>query len=441
MFFCFVFIPGFFLFHFFPLTFSHFFSSTPPPPPNQNPSGYMLALNKLSKSKTLPSRLRFMVRDVLDLRQARWIPRREGLAAKKLAEVRAEAAAELGLVPASLLLPSLASDLPALPSGTLAGGGGGGGQGGARGAPGASGGGDDELFPAFRSDAGVSASGGGASFSSEKVGDVAVASAFLGEYAAPAAAAAASSSGSASEAAPAAAAAAAGAAPSTTGRGAGAAAAAPSSDKKKKLTEEEAESLAASLFTDYLATKDAAEAAAAARELLGAECADGGKEAPLSAERLARIGLDRMVDSPDDAEGETLAAALVSLGKMGGAVGPEALKAALAEAASGLDDLALDVPKAAGRLGALVGSLLASGMLKASDIPPFLADVESAAPKRDLLLRAARVVRTEKGDAGLEKLKADGLNAAEVAKAADFEEGEMPTAEAFLKESGLSALI
>ena len=62
-----------------------------------------------------------------------------------------------------------------------------------------------------------------------------------------------------------------------------------------------------------------------------------------------------MVDSPSDAEGETLAAALVSLGKSGGAVGPEALVAALAEAAAGLDDLALDVPKAAGRLGALVG--------------------------------------------------------------------------------------
>lgn len=402
----------------------------------------MLALNRLSKSKTLPSRLRFMVRDVLDLRQARWIPRREGLAAKKLAEVRAEAAAELGLVPASLLLPSLASDLPALPSGSLAGGGGGGGgggQGGAGGAAGGAGGGDEELFPAFRSDAGVPASGKGA-FSSERVGDIAVASAFLGEYTTPAVASSSSSRAAAAPAAAAAAASAGAAAPSTTGRGT-AAAAAPPSDKKKELTEEEAESLASSLFTDYLATKDGAEAAAAARELLGAESPEKGGGAPLSAARLARIGLDRMVDSPSDAEGEALAACLASLGKQGGAVGPAALGAALGEACAGLDDLALDVPKAAGRLGALVGSLLASGLLAASAVPGFLADVESAAPKRDLLLRAARVVRTEKGDAGLERLKADGLKAAEVAAAADFEEGEMPSAEAFLKESGLGALI
>ena len=407
----------------------------------------MLALNRLSKSKTLPSRLRFMVRDVLDLRQARWVPRREGLAAKKLAEVRAEAAAELGLVPAALLLPSLASDLPALPSGTLAGGVGGagvggagvgGGQGSAGGAAGgAGGGGDKELFPAFRSDADIAAGG---AFSSEKVGDVAVASAFLGEYTTPATAAAAPSpSGSSAAAAEAAA-----AAPSTTGRGAK-----PSSpDKKKKLTEEEAESLASSLFTDYLATKDSAEAAAAARELLGAEASEGagsggggGGGGAISAERLARIGLDRMVESPSDAEGDALAAALASLGRPGGAVGPGALRAALAGAAGGLDDLALDVPKAAGRLGGLVGSLLASSLLEASDVPAFLAEVESAGPKRDLLLRAARVVRTEKGDEGLKKLKEGGLKAVEVAAAADFEKDEMPSSEAFLKESGLSALI
>ena len=406
-------------------------------------TGYMLALTKLSKSKTLPSRLRFMVRDVLDLRQARWVPRREGLAAKKLAEVRAEAAAELGLVPAALLLPSRASVLPALPSGTLAGGSGvgpgGAASGGGAAGGAAGGGGDEELFPAFKSDAGISAGG---AFSSEKVGDVAVASAFLGEYTTPAVAApASSSSGGASEAAAAGAAA---AAPSTTGRGGAAApSSSDSSNKKKKLTEEEAESLASSLFTDFLATKDSAEAAAAARELLSAESAESSAATtpPLSAERLARIGLDRMVDSPSDAEGETLAAALVSLGKSGGAVGPEALVAALAEAAAGLDDLALDVPKAAGRLGALVGSLLASGLLRASRVPEFLAEVESAAPKRDLLLRAARAVRTEKGDEGLEKLREEGFKAAEVAAAADYEKDDMPSAEAFLKESGLSALI
>lgn len=48
-------------------------------------------------TRLYPSRVRFLIRDVVELRTQRWVPRREAFTAKKLEDVRAEAAAELGL--------------------------------------------------------------------------------------------------------------------------------------------------------------------------------------------------------------------------------------------------------------------------------------------------------------------------------------------------------
>ena len=61
---------------------------------------YFVRLQQLSVSKKLASRLRFMCRDILDLRKNNWVPRREKLQAKKLDEVRADAAAALGIIKA-----------------------------------------------------------------------------------------------------------------------------------------------------------------------------------------------------------------------------------------------------------------------------------------------------------------------------------------------------
>ena len=54
-------------------------------------------LAQLTTSKKLPSRLRFLCRDMIDLRKNAWVPRREKLQAKKLDQVRADAAVALGL--------------------------------------------------------------------------------------------------------------------------------------------------------------------------------------------------------------------------------------------------------------------------------------------------------------------------------------------------------
>ena len=39
--------------------------------------GYFATLEKLSRTGKLPARMRFLLRDVLDLRGNKWIPRRE----------------------------------------------------------------------------------------------------------------------------------------------------------------------------------------------------------------------------------------------------------------------------------------------------------------------------------------------------------------------------
>lgn len=55
-------------------------------------------LSKLSGSKTYAPRVRFVIKDVMELRSQHWVARREVFTAKKLDEIRSEAQAELGIV-------------------------------------------------------------------------------------------------------------------------------------------------------------------------------------------------------------------------------------------------------------------------------------------------------------------------------------------------------
>jgi translation initiation factor 4G len=55
-------------------------------------------LAKLAASKSLPPRVRFVIRDLIDLRSQHWVARRETFTAKKLDDIRSEAQAELGIV-------------------------------------------------------------------------------------------------------------------------------------------------------------------------------------------------------------------------------------------------------------------------------------------------------------------------------------------------------
>eukprot|EP00252_Welwitschia_mirabilis_P019159 TRINITY_DN436_c0_g1_i1.p1 TRINITY_DN436_c0_g1~~TRINITY_DN436_c0_g1_i1.p1 ORF type:complete len:802 (-),score=177.60 TRINITY_DN436_c0_g1_i1:209-2614(-) len=62
---------------------------------------YFARMKELSKSQQLPARMRFMVRDVLDLRANNWVPRREEVKAKTINEIHSEAEQKLGLRPGS----------------------------------------------------------------------------------------------------------------------------------------------------------------------------------------------------------------------------------------------------------------------------------------------------------------------------------------------------
>lgn len=60
---------------------------------------YFLRLKELTTNSQLVPRLRFMIRDVLDLRANSWIPRREEMKAKTITEIHSEAEKNLGLRP------------------------------------------------------------------------------------------------------------------------------------------------------------------------------------------------------------------------------------------------------------------------------------------------------------------------------------------------------
>ncbi|KAJ8750955.1 hypothetical protein K2173_016136 [Erythroxylum novogranatense] len=60
---------------------------------------YFSRLKELSSNPQLVPRLRFMVRDVLDLRASDWVPRREEVKAKTITEIHYEAEKNLGLRP------------------------------------------------------------------------------------------------------------------------------------------------------------------------------------------------------------------------------------------------------------------------------------------------------------------------------------------------------
>ncbi|KAA0064573.1 eukaryotic translation initiation factor-like [Cucumis melo var. makuwa] len=65
---------------------------------------YFSRLKELTVNTQLAPRLRFMVRDVLDLRANNWVPRREEVKAKTITEIHTEAEKNLGLRPGSVAM-------------------------------------------------------------------------------------------------------------------------------------------------------------------------------------------------------------------------------------------------------------------------------------------------------------------------------------------------
>jgi translation initiation factor 4G len=119
-------------------------------------------LGRLSNSRGYAPRIRFVIRDVIDLRSQHWVARRETFTAKKLDEIRSDAQAELGIV--DVVIPGL-EPLPGMDA-----------------LPGIAGKRPDdmELFPAFKG--ADMRSGGGGVDENGAADDGSKFSAFLGEF-------------------------------------------------------------------------------------------------------------------------------------------------------------------------------------------------------------------------------------------------------------------
>ena len=361
--------------------------------------GYMVTVARLASSMALPSRVRFMLRDVSDLRAARWVPRRAAPTAKKLADVHADAAAELGMGVPPALLPVVAG-LPALPAGSLAG------------APPDD---DVDLFPAFRG-ADDAFAKVGTRQATEKVGGATVASAFLGEYEELPAAAPRPAAGVAGAAATA------------------AASSAPAASTRGPLSDADRASLSKSLYSDYLATASLTDAEATAKELVE------GAPSSFPADLVA-TGIDRAFDEPkpeDAASVASLVGALVA----GGAVPAGAFVEGIRRYTETIDDLALDVPKAPALLGAAIGAALAGGAIDGSALASLLEGVESVDAKRDVVASAlAAVAKSDGGDAAVAAAASAADLPALLQADPEFDPPDTPSVESFLKGKGLAAAI
>ncbi|KFM25979.1 Eukaryotic translation initiation factor isoform 4G-1 [Auxenochlorella protothecoides] len=287
-------------------------------------------LSKLANARGYPSRIRFVIRDVIELRTQHWVPRREAFTAKKLEDVRAVAAAELGL---DVNIPGL--------DGT--------GAGGALGAL-------TSLAPKRPEELELT---------------------------------------------------------------------------PIDVTPERRESLAKSIFTDFLADGNFGEALAAAQDLA----------VPGFMRRLAEIGLARAYDARTEEEWRAVVDLMVRLGAAGQVPGAD-LGAAVAGLAPRLEDDAMDFRFAPAVLGTLLGRAAAGKQLGLDALDAAAGAVESAAPRRGLVAATLCALRDEAGAERLVPAVAEaGLDLAALLASDPEFDGELLEPAAFLAAQGLDGLL
>eukprot|EP00897_Mesotaenium_endlicherianum_P000326 jgi/Mesen1/10294/ME000079S09715 len=400
---------------------------------------YFDTLRRFSQSKTMVSRIRFMCRDLLELKKNNWVPRREQMTAKTLNQIHAEAEAKLGLRPGTMSLRSGAgaggskptADL-LFPPGPTWGGPAGAGAGGAAGAgggafvpPGMPGGRPGLASPGFDMDGGWEtvrprprrdnagavpaggAGGGGMNFPGMPgVGRPSLPganSAFLSKPSALLA-------GSTMPTKPTPAAAPGGGAnskgPAAAGRGAGPAAAAaapaakadaskaggvtsktggaPSGEELKKKTQ--------SMLAEFVSVGDLQEALLCVQDL---------RAPPALLPGVAQDIMSFAIEGAKNARERDLVGRLVSflLEKLPPAGGfPSAVEAALSALVEQLEDITLDAPQAPKIVGELMGRAVAGGAVQLSALGALLKPLEEDERlKRSFVESAAKRVEEEKG--------------------------------------------
>lgn len=372
--------------------------------------GYFTTLDKWAKAPILQPRIRFLIRDVVELRRSQWVPRRETLEAKKLTDIRAEAHAELGIVPATMMaslqtLPALQAGLPGLGTEEV------------------------ELFPAFKhSDEGWQA------LVKNKDKDTAgqQQSALLGNYVAlpvpkaaqPAISAAIENAGQRTTAqAPAPAPA---PAPAEQPK-------APAEPAKpvKKLDDEGRAAAAKSMLAEFIASNDTAEALTCVQEI----------NAPGSGPALVRQFVEYLFDLTKEREQAMLVALVVTF-LVKDAISRADFLSAMERFSKQLEDLSLDVPKAPKLLGDLVGHAVTEKALDLDVLPGLCSQSESAEPRRDFAAATFSYIKDKAGEEQLKELctKAKLQAGQFLAAVPEIDPPDLPEPKAFLASQGLSAV-
>ncbi|GIL98523.1 hypothetical protein Vretimale_3893, partial [Volvox reticuliferus] len=360
------------------------------------------------KSNGISTRVRLAIKDVLELKRANWVPRREAYTAKKLDEVRAQAEAELGMISSSIAasLPQLPSAIPRYgePMGMGPGGVGGAVDEGLFGLiPPLRSEADIALFPAFRGDPGADRGFSGGS-------------ALLGDYTPPTmrvqlpmqrqeqVATIVQEAVAPSRATPAA--------------------------GGKPLSDEEVIRKAQNLYQEFTSTLDKAEATTCVREL-----------GPNHLAKVVEIGLDQIFNSLKEKEQDALLDLILHLHEAGAITSANVVDA-LVTFTTQLEDLSMDVPKAPLLLGRFYGSCVSRNIASLDLLPQLMEGDASVGPKRRFSSAAFKVLRSVKGDQGLAKLCNEvGLAAgAFLAEDPEFDQDE-PALAAWLKAEGLAGIV
>ncbi|UPQ98671.1 translation initiation factor eIF-4F [Chloropicon primus] len=340
---------------------------------------YFAKLDDLANSSSLSSRVRFVIKDVQELKRAKFVPRKEGGNPKTISEIHAEAQAELGI---AVMPDSLAKSFAPL-SGMITK--------------------EDEvqeLLPALRGgDEGWDISGK----SESNIIDGSKYSAFIGE--APPLPTRTKEEDTKKE-------------EEST-----------SSSKAPPSTPEELEKRTKSTLNEYMISADIGEAMLCIKEL---NCDEG------QSAKVVELVIAQLLDNVKSTEKDLLLQLLVAL-RTRSAVSAEALIAGLKAHTANLEDLAIDVPLAPQLIGEAIAACIVEGAADLGLLKTILEGCEGCEVKRKFVLVILLKMR-QKGIDLKEKLGEFEINLSEVLKADELDPPDLPSVKDFLSSKGLSSL-
>ena len=342
---------------------------------------YMKRLGVLSRNDNMQSRLRFMCRDTVDLRENDWMPRREKEKAKKLKDIHSEAEQAMG-IQKGLIANKLHTQSD-----------------------------EAELFPTLDGWVEVGKKGKATTANPDNVvaGNY---SALVGTAPALPVQTSASSAAETSESSD--------ASSTTLGK-----------PKVLNLTDEQRAKKAKTMIKEFLSAGDVGEAMYCVEELGGAAA---------YGEALAKLVVVELIESMER-DAKTLNKLIAGLGAKGGLTKAQVV-GAIMEQTSQLDDLAIDVPLAPKYVGDLIGACAvdADFDFPVAEVSALLAPVDDAAQRRKCFAFVCEAIKAAKGESTMVSLvKESGINLEELLKGdPQFDKQSVSD---FLKSKSLGGLL